>query len=58
MIASSIADLLIVPTLAVGGMLMAPLPLSVVASVFAGAVVFAFALDAVKAAVFRGLNMQ
>jgi H+-transporting ATPase len=57
-IASSIADLLIVPTLAVGGMLMAPLPLSVVASVFAGAVVFAFALDAVKAAVFRGLNMQ
>jgi H+-transporting ATPase len=57
-IASSIADLLIVPTLAVGGMLMVPLPLSVVASVFAGAVVFAFALDAVKAAVFRGLNMQ
>ena len=57
-IACSIADLLIVPTLAVGGILMAPLQLPLVAAVFAGAVIFAFALDAVKGLVFRALKMQ
>jgi len=44
-------------TLAVRGVLMAPLPLAVVAGIFAAAVVFAFALDEVKVQVFRRLRM-
>ena len=54
---SSAADLLFVPTLAVRGVLMAPLPVAVVAGIFAAAVVFAFALDEVKVQVFRRLRM-
>jgi H+-transporting ATPase len=54
---SSAADLLFVPTLAVRGILMAPLPVGVVAGIFAAAVVFAFALDEVKVQVFRRLRM-
>jgi H+-transporting ATPase len=57
-IACSIADLLIVPTLALTGTLMAPLSFRVVAGLFAAAIVFAFALDAVKAVVFRTLGMR
>jgi H+-transporting ATPase len=57
-LASSLADLLIVPTLAYAGVLMAPLPLPVILSLFAAAVVFAFALDEAKARVFRVLNMR
>ena len=57
-LASSLADLLIVPTLAYAGILMAPLPLSVIMSLFATAVVFAFVLDEVKARVFRALGMR
>jgi H+-transporting ATPase len=55
---SSLADLLIVPTLAYAGILMAPLPLSVILCLFATAVVFAFVLDEVKARVFRALGMR
>jgi H+-transporting ATPase len=55
---SSLADLLIVPSMAFAGILMASLPLSVILSVFAGAVVFAFILDAVKASIFRVLEME
>ncbi|WP_454628526.1 HAD-IC family P-type ATPase [Bradyrhizobium cenepequi] len=55
---SSLADLLIVPSMALAGILMAPLPLSVILSVFAAAVVFAFILDAVKARLFRVLEME
>jgi H+-transporting ATPase len=55
---SSLADLLIVPSMAFAGILMAPLPLSVILSVFAAAVVFAFILDAVKARIFRVLEME
>jgi H+-transporting ATPase len=54
----SIADLLIIPTLAVGGILMAPLPVVVVLGIFAASVVLAFVLDAVKLAVFRQLRMD
>ncbi len=57
-IACSIADLLIVPGLALTGTLMAPLSFRIVAGVFATAVVFAFVLDAVKAVVFRVLGMR
>ena len=45
-------------TLAYAGILMAPLPLSVIMSLFATAVVFAFVLDEVKARVFRALGMR
>ncbi|WP_454618996.1 HAD-IC family P-type ATPase [Bradyrhizobium cenepequi] len=55
---SSLADLLIVPSMAFAGILMAPLPLSVILSVFAAAVVFAFVLDAVKARIFSVLAME
>jgi hypothetical protein len=37
---------------------MAPLPLSVIMSLFATAVVFAFVLDEVRARVFRALGMR
>jgi H+-transporting ATPase len=55
---SSLADLLIVPSMAFAGILMAPLPLSVILSVFAAAIVFAFILDAVKARILRVLEME
>ena len=54
---SSVADVLIIPTMAVTGTLMTPLPLPVVAGAFAAAVALAFALDAIKAAVFARLKM-
>ena len=57
-VACSIADLLIVPTLALTGTLMAPLSFRIVAGVFATAVVFALVLDVVKAVVFRVLGMR
>jgi H+-transporting ATPase len=56
-LASSVADLAIVPSLAFGGILMAPLPLKIILSVFAAAVVFAFLLDQVKISIFRLLRM-
>ena len=56
-LASSVADLAIVPSLAFGGILMAPLPLKIILSVFAAAVVFAFLLDQVKVSIFRLLRM-
>jgi H+-transporting ATPase len=57
LVLSSIADLLIISWLATYGILMAPLTLSVVAAIFAAAIVFAFILDGVKTLVFRRLKM-
>ncbi|SDS52756.1 HAD-IC family P-type ATPase [Bradyrhizobium canariense] len=57
-IVCSIADLLIIPTLAVTGTLMAPLPVSIVLSIFAAAAVFAFVLDAIKLTIFRRFQMD
>jgi H+-transporting ATPase len=54
----SIADLLIVPTLAFAGVLMAPLSLSIILGVFALAFLFAFVLDEVKTGVFSALEMK
>jgi len=54
----SLADLLIVPTLAFAGVLMAPLPISIILGLFATAVVFAFVLDEVKARLFHVLGMR
>jgi hypothetical protein len=56
-ILSSIADLAIIPTLAIGGVLMEPLPAAIVASIFVGALLLAFVLDMVKAAIFARLDM-
>ena len=57
-LACSLADLLIVPTLALTGVLMAPLSLSIILGLLVAAVVFAFALDEAKARVFDALEMR
>jgi H+-transporting ATPase len=57
-LASSVADLLIVPTMAYAGILMAPLPLQIILSVFGAAVPFAFVLDELKTRIFRALDMK
>jgi H+-transporting ATPase len=57
LIVSSIADLLIASTLAVGGILMTPLPASIVAGTLAAAAVFAVILDLLKVPVFRRLGI-
>jgi H+-transporting ATPase len=57
LIASSIIDLLIASTLAIGGIAMEPLPLSVVFGTLALAVVFAFLLDFVKIPILRRLDI-
>ena len=54
----SLADLFVVPTLAFAGILLVPLPLSLIPGVLGGALVFAFALDAVKARLFPTLGMK
>ena len=54
---SSVVDVGIIATLAVGGILMTALPVSIVAATMAAAVVFAFAIDIVKAAIFARLRM-
>ena len=55
--ASSVAGVLIVSVLAVAGIAMTPLPLSVVAGTLATAVAFAFLLDMVKVPVFARLKI-
>jgi H+-transporting ATPase len=56
-IVSSIADLLIASTLAVGGIAITPLPAWIVAGTLAAAAVFAVMLDLVKVATFRRLGI-
>jgi H+-transporting ATPase len=55
---SSVADVLIISTLAIGGIAMAPLPVSVVAGEFAAAIVFGLILDVVKIPVFVRLQIS
>jgi H+-transporting ATPase len=57
LVLSSVADLLIISTLAIRGIAMAPLPVSVVAGEFAAAVVFGLILDGVKIPVFARLGI-
>ncbi len=54
---ASAADILIIATLAIFGVLMHPLPAPVVALVFAAAVAFAFLLDLIKVPLFRRLHL-
>jgi H+-transporting ATPase len=58
LIASSVVDLSIASTLAIGGIAMAPLPVAIVAAALAGAVVFAFILDFVKVPLFHRLGIN
>ena len=57
LVASSVADLAIAWTLAVGGFAMQPLPVWVVAGTFAAAAAFALVLDLVKVPLFRRLGI-
>jgi H+-transporting ATPase len=57
LLASSVADLLIASTLAIAGIAMTPLPLSMVVGALAAAIVFAFALDLVKTPLFASLKI-
>src|SRR5271163_3562959 len=57
LLVSSIVDLLIASTLAVGGIAMTPLPAWVVARTLAAAAAFAVILDFVKVPVFRHLQI-
>ncbi|MGB9118054.1 hypothetical protein [Bradyrhizobium sp.] len=54
---SSIADGLIVGTLALGGIMMAPLAPSVVAGILVAAIVLALVLDQIKAWLFARFKM-
>jgi H+-transporting ATPase len=56
-ITSSIADLAIIPTMAVKGILMASLPMPAPLGVFAASLALALVLDQVKVAVFSWLRM-
>jgi H+-transporting ATPase len=54
---SSVADILIASTLAIGGIFMTPLPVFVVAATLAAAAVFALVVDAAKVPVFGRLGI-
>lgn len=57
-LAASIADLSIVPGMAYTGILMAPLSLKIIVSVFCSAIVFALLLDELKVRIFLALDMR
>jgi H+-transporting ATPase len=54
---STAMDFLIIGTLAIQGILMAPLPISIVASIFAAAVALALVMDQVKVWLFGHFKM-
>jgi H+-transporting ATPase len=56
-IVSSVLDILIISTLALGGILMAPLAPSIVAGILAAAIVLALTMDQVKVYLFARLKM-
>jgi H+-transporting ATPase len=58
LVLSSVADVLIIPMLAIYGIAMAPLPLAVVACEFAAAIVFGLVLDVIKIPVFARLGIS
>jgi H+-transporting ATPase len=57
LVLSSVADVLIISTLAALGIAMAPLPIAIVAGVFAAAVAFGAILDVVRVPVFARLHI-
>jgi H+-transporting ATPase len=58
LVMSSIADLLIISTLATRGIAMAPLPMSVVACEFAAAIIFFLIMDTVKIPIFARFGLS
>jgi H+-transporting ATPase len=58
LVASSVADILIISTLAIRGIAMAPLPVSALAVEFAAAIGFWLILDGVKIPVFARLGIS
>lgn len=58
MILASLADITIVTSLAVGGLLMAPLPPAVAAGLFGTTAVFALILATIKVGVFRRIRID
>ena len=58
LVASSVADILIISTLAIRGIAMAPVSLSVLAVEFAAAIAFGLILDGVKIPVFARLGIS
>ena len=56
-ILTSVADVLLIPTLVGFGWLMPRLPVGIIAGLFAAAVALAFVLDQVKTLLFRRLVM-
>jgi H+-transporting ATPase len=58
LVLSSVADVLIISTLAVSGIAMAPLPVAVIACEFAAAIAFGAILDVVKIPVFARLRIS
>jgi H+-transporting ATPase len=57
LVASSVGDILIISVLSAGGILMAALPISILAGTLLAAVVFAFILNVVKIPIFRRLQI-
>ncbi len=57
LVSSSAVDLIIISTLALRGIAMAPLPLTILAAELGAAVVFGFILDAVKIPIFGRLHI-
>jgi H+-transporting ATPase len=58
MVMASTADIAIVGALAVAGLLMAPLPITIVGGLCATTIAFAFTLDAIKVGVFHRLRID
>jgi H+-transporting ATPase len=58
LVLSSVADVLIISTLAIFGIAMAPWPLAVIATEFGAAVAFGAILDVVKIPVFARLRIS
>jgi H+-transporting ATPase len=58
LVASSVADILIISTLAIRGIAMAPLPVSVLVCEFGAAIAFGLILDGVKIPVFARLRIS
>jgi H+-transporting ATPase len=58
LVLSSAADILIISAMAVRGIAMTPLPITIVAYEFAAAIVFGVVLDVVKIPVFARLHIN
>jgi len=58
LVASSVADVMIASIFAIGGIAMARLPVLPVVVLLVTAAIFAFALDFVKVAIFRRLQIN